>query len=365
MKTLFLLLAFSSAGCFSKGIEQDTFLISKEKEISEILLKLRKAESDETRAVHNEDLKEELEALLTRPSVLTYPFESWTTMSTISAPDGEFRIFNWNVENDFGVHSHYCYLVKPDGKENTVIELIEDKITIAPKPDHTLTAEHWYGALYYSIIPVKKGNRTLYTIMGYNGNDRTTNRKLLDVFYFKGKTLRMGYPIFQEGPDSERLVRRVFFEYSEKAIISLRMNENLGAIVFDHLVPERPDLEGLYDFYIPDMTYDGYKWEDGIWTFHEDFIAWNEENKKIRYYDPSADSTDLGYREMNDVWIDPVDPFAPNGGGTDATAPVENVNEKNHDNKTRYGKGKHRKFNIFKGKGPRSAVTGERKKVRP
>jgi hypothetical protein len=364
MKTALFSLIILSSSVFAKGVERDTFLLSKEREIAGMLTELRKAPSDDTRYMLNEDLREELKSLLTHPGVMTHPFESWTTMSTITSPDGAFRIFNWNVEDDFGMHSHYCYIVKPDGKENTVIELKEDKITISPRPEHTLTADHWYGALYYSIIPVKKGGKTLYTVLGFSGNDRATNRKLLDVFYFKGKTIRIGYPLFQESENSDRLVRRVFLEYSDKAIISLRMNENLGAIVFDHLTPERPDLEGLYDFYIPDMTYDGYKWVDGIWEFHPDFIAWNEENRKIKQYDPSADSTDIGYREINDIWIDPVTPGAL-GGGSDATAPVENVKEKKTE--TRNGKGKHRKFFFFKGKGPRSAVTGEstrRKRVR-
>jgi len=367
MKTLLFFTIIVSAPCFGKGGGMDTLSQRKEFEINQILNKVRNAETDDIRYMHNEDLREELKSFLVHPGAMTYPFSEWNTMSTITAPDGAFRIFNWNVESDFGTHAHYCYVVKPDGKQNTVIELTEDKITISARPEQTLTAEHWYGALYYNIIPIKKGNKTMYTILGYNGNDRSTNRKILDVFYFKGKSLRMGYPLFQEGPESTRLLRRVFFEYSEKAIISVNLNEKLGAIVFDHLVPESPLLVGMYDFYIPDMTYDGYQWEDGIWLYREDIIAYNDENKKIRYYGPGEDSLDIEYHEANDVWLNPVDPNAPNGGGVDATAPVEDVTDKKKNNSTRNGNATHRKFKLFNRKGPRSAVTGEssrRKKVK-
>lgn len=362
MKTFFFLSIFVPLISFSKGNAVDTLSIKMESEISVILTKLRNAENDNIRLMHNMDLRDKLKAFLVHPGALTYPFDLWTTMSTIKSPDGEFRIFNWNVENDFGVHSHFCYIVKPNGKENQVIELKEDKITLPPRPEQTLTADHWYGALYYNIIPIKKGNKTMYTIFGYSGNDRSTNRKLLDVFYFKGKALRMGYPLFQEGPGSTRLLRRVFFEYSEKAIISVKMNENLNAIVFDHLVPETPLLVGMFDFYIPDMTYDGYQWENGVWLYREDIIAYNEQNKKIRYYGPAEDSLDLEYHEENDVWLNPVDANAPNGGGTNAIAPIENVKDK----KTKTKKdGTPRSFRIFKNrKGPRSAVTGESKRIR-
>lgn len=361
MKTAGLIFMLIPVIALSKGIENDTFLVRMEGEINVILNDLRNAKTDGEREMFNMDLRESLKGLLEYPDVMTYPFSSWTTMSTISAPDGAFRLFNWNVEDDFGTHSHYCYLVKPNGgKENTIIELIEDRITISPRPDQTLTADHWYGALYYNIIPVKKGNKTLYTIFGYNGNDRNTNRKLLDVFYFKGKQLRMGYPLFQEAPNSAHLLRRVFFEYSEKAIISVRMNDKLGAIVFDHLVPESPQLEGIWDYYIPDMTYDGYKWENGLWVYVEDIVAYNDPNLKIRQYGTDDDGNDT-YREVNDVWVNPVDPNAPAGGGNNAVAPVESVNNNKKNKKSGSGDKKHRQFKfVNRLKGPRSAITGER-----
>jgi hypothetical protein len=237
---------------------------------------------------------------------------------------------------------------------------MEDRLTITPRPEHTLTADHWYGALYYNIVPVIKGNKTLYTIFAYNGNDASTNRKLLDVFYFKGKSMRIGYPLFQEAPGSQHLLRRVFFEYSEKAIMSLRLNDNLGAIVFDHLMPETPQLEGIYDYYIPDMTYDGYKWENGIWVYVEDIIAYNDPNESVRQYIPGDDESEDRYREVDDVWTNPVDPNNPLGGGTNAIAPIENVNDADK-KKANRERGKTRQFKfVNKLKGPRSAVTGER-----
>jgi len=355
-----LLLPFLAQG---KGIENDTFLVRREAEINVLLTDLRKVQTDMEREMINMDLQSTMKTLLVYPGVMDYPFASWTSMSTISAPDGAFRLFNWNIENEFGMHSHFCYLVKPDNaNENTVIELVEDRLTITPTPEHTLTADHWYGALYYNIVPVKKGNKTLYTIFGYNGNDMSTNRKLLDVFYFKGKSLRMGYPLFQENAGSSHLLRRVFFEYSEKAIISLRVNENLGAIVFDHLVPETPQLEGIYDYYIPDMTYDGYKWENGIWIYVEDIIAYNDPNETYHQYIPTDDG-DETYRNVPDVWTDPVDPGAPAGGGVSAIAPIENVNDTTKKGKAAKERGKSRQFKfVNKLKGPRSAVTGERVK---
>lgn len=142
--------------------------------------------------------------------------------------------------------------------------------------------------------------------------------------------MRMGYPIFQEEVGSEKLVRRVFFEYSDKASVTVNLNHNLAAIVFDHLVPEQANLEGMFDYYIPDMTYDGYSWSDGIWNYKEDIIAYNDENKKTKQFVPGKNGEEDEVVEMKDVWIDPVDENGPiDNQGHDATAPIEVVEEGN------------------------------------
>jgi hypothetical protein len=283
-------------------------------------------------------------------------------MSTISSPDGAFRIFNWNTVNDAGLHSHFCYVVVPTrgDKPNTIYTFKEDRITIPPKPDNTLTPANWYGALYYNILPIKKGNKTFYTILGYNGGSTSTNKKIIDVFYFKGKNLRIGYPLFQESATSERLVRRVFFEYSEKTTIAVNMNERMGAIVFDHLAPETPNLVGFFDYYVPDMTYDAYRWNGTIWQYEEDLIAVNKENRKTRVYKPTDVDESEDFIEVKDVWVNPVDNGAPIGvSGGNPIAPVKEEVEGSKKGKKDKNKNKrHKRLFQKKSKKPRSAVTG-------
>jgi len=276
MKALLTIIGLLPILAFSKHIEVDTFLVAEEARIGALLASLRATDDEAEKESINIDFESELEDLLEYLGVMTHPFSSWTSMSTITSPDGAFRIFNWNIEDKYFSHKHFCFVVKPkNSRENIVYKFKEDKLSLPPRPDMMLTPDRWYGALYYKIIPVQKGNKTYYTILGYSGKDRSTNMKLIDVFYFKGKTLRLGHPMFQESKGSKRLLRRVFFEYSEKAIVSLNVNEKLGGIVFDHLVPEQKSLEGIYSFYIPDMTYDAYKEVDGSWMYIESVIAYN------------------------------------------------------------------------------------------
>lgn len=357
MRALLTIVILLQSLVYAKNIEVDTFLVGKEQVVNDILVKLRATEDDGEKELYNLELQAELEKVLTHPGVFDYPFEMWTTMSTVASPDGAFRLFNWNIEDKSLRHSHFCYLVKPTRgtKPNKVYKFKEDKITLPPRPTNTLTPEKWYGALYYKIIPVPKGSKTYYTILGYSGEDRSTNQKLIDVFYFKGKSLRMGFPLFQEAKGSKRLIRRVFFQYSEKAVISVNLNEKIGGIVFDHLVPEQKNLEGMFDFYIPDMTYDCYKWIGGVWRYEEDVIAYNDPNKRIKQWRPTEEGDSSEYDVVKDFWINPVDPDSPVNTGVDATAPVEDIRD-NKSKKESKKKTKERRRKFKRKKKNRSAI---------
>lgn len=362
MKKLVSLLSISIlliSSAFGNGTVVDTFLVNQEEKINAQLMALRAAESDQQRFLENESLCEMIEEMIAYPGALDYPFEAFTTMSTIKSPDGAFRLFNWNIEDNNGMNSHYCYMIMPTrgDKPNTVIKFIEDKVTIPPRPSNMLTPEHWYGALYYNIVPVQKGSKTYYTVMGYNGGSRSTNKKMIDVFHFKGKKLRLGLPIFQASADSKQLVRRVFFEYSEKATIGVNMNEQLNAIVFDHLVPETANLEGMYDYYVPDMSYDAYKWNGSVWVYQEDLVATNKENRKTKLYRPTEDGEGDEAVDVKDEWITPVD----NGNIiVDGGNPIAPVEEDATDTKKKKSAGKKKKERkkLFKRKKsePRSAI---------
>ncbi|MEX1001864.1 MAG: hypothetical protein WDZ35_07105 [Crocinitomicaceae bacterium] len=362
MRQLLTFILLFQSIAFAKEVEVDTFLIRKEAEVKELLTDLRNAEEDVKKEMINTSLIAELQEVLAYPGAMEYEFSSWTTMSTITSPDAAFRIFNWNIEDQELNHSHYCYLITPrwGDRPNRVYEFKEDQFTLPPHPTNVLTPNNWYGALYYKIIPVEQGNKTYYTVLGYSGKNRSTNQKLIDVFYFKGKSLRLGHPLFQASKDAKQLVRRVFFEYSEKAVVSLNVNEKLGGIVFDHLVPEQKNLEGMYDFYIPDMTYDSYVWDGEIWRYKEDVIAYNDPNESIKQWHPSDSGDSSEFVSEDNEWINPVDPDSPVNSGGNPIAPIEDVRDKKTQKKDEKSKKNRKTFRLFKRKSKnRSAIKND------
>ena len=305
-------------------------LINAENEIAELLNTLRKAKTDAERELHNVNLYQAVKDLENINGILDYPFSKLTTMSTIKAGDGAFRIFNWNIENSKLEHSHYCILFKKTRglKKQVAIEFKEDKYTLPPSPTNMLTPNKWYGALYYKIIPVKSGNKTFYTILGYSGNNRSSNKKLLDVFWFKGSKLRLGYPLFQDEDGGKRLQRRVFFEYSEQANVSVKFIPEIGKIVFDHLAPESEGLKGIYQFYIPDLSYDAFYWKNGHWNYQKDIQVGNKTEKttKIFYTDPKTGETK--FKVEKNKWEDPTGEGSAGSGEKHVAVAIENDGKK-------------------------------------
>ena len=59
-------------------------------------------------------------------------------------------------------------------------------------------------------------------------------------------------------------------------------DEKEERIVFDHLVPSRKDLTGLYEYYIPEGTFNSYNYKKGKWWLEQDVDIRNQ--TKVKKY---------------------------------------------------------------------------------
>jgi hypothetical protein len=311
MKGFILLLLFFIA---SSTFGSDSLLVQREQQLDVLLNDLRDARSTEVKEEKNELFKEYLYETIQLDNAFFYPFDKLKTLGSIRSSDNIIRLFNWNIEQNDGSQKYYCYILRYDERRKTykVNELIDNSIMLPPRPDGTLEAHEWYGALYYKIVPVEKGNKQMYTLLGWDGNNSLSNIKLLDVLYFAGNSPRLGSPIFKL---NHEVLKRVFFEHSEKAYMSLKYEDNYKRIIFDHLSPESPSMKGFYSYYIPDLSYDAFKFEGNKWVLHEDVIGINKESpKKMFVLAPNGENGEIQRKEIKTKWIDPSDSNAPGGG---------------------------------------------------
>lgn len=289
--------------------QKDTIIPYREKVLFLQLNKMRSAIKDAEKKKLNQEFKDYLLETILIPDSYTYNFVKLKTLGVIDSPDKNLRIFNWNVQLEDESNLFFGFIVrKGNKKKNKIIELINKNI-VYEMPKEVVQESNWYGALYYKIIPTKKGKKDIYTLLGWRSNGNISNMKIIDVLQINGNHAKLGANIFQT--KTEKL-KRVVLEYSKKATVTVRYEPKLDRIVFDHLSPESPSMKGLYEYYIPDMSYDAYTFENDLWILKEDVIAVNElEKNTFKQYNIDKKTGEIKEEEVKKSWIDPSDLNAP------------------------------------------------------
>ena len=288
MKSIYLIaLLFLSICCFS---QKTSSLIFHEDTLISLLTKTRN-EKDLKKAFElNIDFENHLRKVLRYDQAFTFKFDSLSKMmSTITSPDNAFRIFNWNIELSKQEHIYHCLILKynPKSKQYSIIKL-QDKSASAFDPEYlSYSDKTWYGALYYKIIPIKKPNSTIYTLLGWDGNNQFSNKKIIESMAFHKKdAVKFGLPIFSS--DDFRTKRRVIFQYNKNSYMSLKhkKSKKQELIIFDHLTPKSPNLEGMKDWYVTDLSFDAFKLEKGKWIYIQDIDVQQSSVDKRPYNSP-------------------------------------------------------------------------------
>lgn len=188
--------------------------------------------------------------------------------SKITSPDGKVRLYNWNQPKSDGTYKYYCFVqVKQKKKRKQEVadvvwyELVDTQREPEKIESKFLNADKWFGALYYEILPLENNKKNdTYILLGWDGKDEVTTRKILDAITITDNKVRLGAPIFKNEFSTDK---RVIFEYSNEVSMSLKLYAKKRCIVFDHLSPKSAATKGIFADYGPDGTYDMYQIKNG------------------------------------------------------------------------------------------------------
>ncbi|MDG1933553.1 MAG: hypothetical protein P8I52_01530 [Flavobacteriales bacterium] len=221
--------------------------------------------------IANDALIEYLSEVLSYEKSFNYNFDSLITISRLKSPDKRFRIFNWLLKKDNNTYEYYgiVHYYNKKKKKFELITLIDNSNNIRTPEQENLDATNWYGGLIYDIIYIKKPGKKYYTLLLWDGNDGYSTKKIIDVMYFSGKNkIKFGLPIFKKNAKESQ--KRIILQYDSKTTVSVKYSNEKKEIIFNNLVPQRKGLEGLYEFYIPEGTFNSYKYKNGKWWLKED-----------------------------------------------------------------------------------------------
>lgn len=291
-------------------------LEERELRLDSLLTSLREADNNNDRKNLNLIFKAEMESFVENQGALDYEFTKLPTVGVIDSPDKLVRIINWNVEQEDLSHEYFCFVLHYDKKKKKYkyAEMKDLSFGMPSQPTELVTQDNWYGALYYKIIPIKKGSRTMYTLLGWDHNSPLSQLKIIDVMYFSGSTVKLGSPVFKIGKKSQY---RVFYEYSKKATMYLNYETDRKRIMMDHLSPEAPSLKNFRSYYVPDLSYDAFIYENNKWVLKEDVIGVNHSEGAERGVIAQNEETGLLERvNLENEWQNPEDANAPVAGSS-------------------------------------------------
>lgn len=246
---------------------QDKTLDQYEQELNEISPILLNGKNELERFSANEKFVEIWDLILDNQKSLKHKFESIKNFPIITSKNKKLRIINWIVALDNNTYQYHG-IVQYFNSSNKyqVSRLIPVSGEMKNVESIKLENNNWYGALYYQMEEIKRGNKKYYVLLGWNGNDERSNIKVIDVLSVK-KDLVFGAPIFRV--DKKRL-NRYIIEYKEDASASIKFKKKEDKIVFSNLIPLNDGMEGLYDYYVPDGSINAFELSNGSFKFKRD-----------------------------------------------------------------------------------------------
>jgi hypothetical protein len=197
-----------------------------------------------------------------------YGFDSLKFMRVLKSPDGLFRIINWGIPFEDGTFKYFgvIHLNKKDSLH--IIPLYDMSSKQDTSIDNlSLDANNWFGAYYNTISKCKVKGKVYYMLIGWNGHDLFSDKKVIEVLSFnKSGAPIFGAPIFDyKGEERHRMI----FTYNGKASFLLNYIPDKKMFTFDHLSAADKKSEGKPWTYVPDGEYNYFVFKKGKWLFQD------------------------------------------------------------------------------------------------
>lgn len=295
------------------------FLEKKEDSLKSISLQIIQGRNVEDRFAADSLFTKMFVRALKSKGSFNYTFDSLITISKLTSPDNLFKIFTWQlVVNDNVVRQHGAIQMNTSDGSLQLFPLIDKTGAIINVSDTIANNFGWVGAVYYKIIQKKAFGKNYYTLLGYDENNLSSDRKIIEVLTFNdGKPIfGGGYFSFPDNSINKHGFARYIMEYKKNASPRLTYDADLDMIIYEHMISETGEPNKKYT-YIGDGDYEGLKWTDGKWVhIQKIFTQKTEEGKEpvplpIRDAEGNIDYSKLSQRQPENIDKQEVDKTKP------------------------------------------------------
>jgi len=240
-----------------------------ENKMKTVALKILQGSSSEEMMKADSSFTRMLVQSLKTKNSFYFPYDSLLNISRLYAPDSSFRIFTWQmVLDETIVRQHGAIQMNTSDGSLKLLPLI-DKSDMIENPEDTITDNlSWIGAIYYRLLMHEFKGVRYYTLMGYDENNISSNKKYIEVMHFENGKPIFGGPFFSFPKDSTlpHEPQRFVMEYKKFAAPRLNYDEDLDLIVKEHLISETNEPKKRFTL-IGDGDYEGFRWNQDCWDY--------------------------------------------------------------------------------------------------
>jgi len=187
--------------------------------LSKLSAVIWKQKTDSGRLVANDIFFQKFKTVLESKSSVLLVLDSIKGITLSVSDDKKLRIFSWNIPLLDGSNKYFGF-IQFVADSTTLIPLKSGKSVSGDFTQAQLKPQMWYGAIYYKIIQVQIAGKQAYTLLGWDGYNQTSNRKIIDILSIQENgEFVLGLPVFKTDVG---IKSRVVFEYAEKANMVMR-----------------------------------------------------------------------------------------------------------------------------------------------
>lgn len=307
-RNILVLVCLLGLTLLAKG-QSSSFLQNMEEQMSALQDTMFMAGNDNERFNANERFISALENCLEMPNSFNHDFALLDKISILTSKDKRFRIFTWAVVSSEGEYSNYGFIQAKNeaSGEYEVYRLMARNDEIFSPQEQKLSDSCWFGAVYYDLITSKHENITYYTLLGFDGKDIYSKRKVIEPITFKHNSGRptFGAPIFYK----QKGLKRMIFEYAPDAAFNLlydnqffevggikkagkkpmkknrpfeveeKQIEKAWLILYDELESKTDAVSGFMQLNVPSGKVEGMVFERGRWRKVDNLVPRNKKKK--------------------------------------------------------------------------------------
>lgn len=205
---------------------------------------------------------------LKSPYSFNFHFDSLSAIKHITSPDGRFKFFSWQVDLGDGTYRQRGAMQLPTNNgQLKLLPFFDNSDFVQNNSLGIYDRKKWIGAIYYDIIPVQYNGVTIYTLLGFDENNTTVSKKIIEVLHFENDEPILGGDFFIYPHDPTYpigVVDRFIYNFKKGSNAVIKYEKLQNRIIISELASTENDLK-KQETLVPSGNFKYFAWLNNKW----------------------------------------------------------------------------------------------------